>query len=71
MLMYNFCCQNAVELGGRKWWENGEDFIMRSLIIFRSHRILLGGKIKENEIGGTCSMRGRNEKCVQNFGRKT
>jgi hypothetical protein len=28
-------------------------------------------QIKENEIGGACSMHGIDGKCIQNFGRKT
>jgi len=27
--------------------------------------------IKEDKIGGACSTDGRDEKCIQNFGRKT
>jgi hypothetical protein len=27
--------------------------------------------MKKDEMAGACSMRGRNEKCVQNFSRKT
>jgi hypothetical protein len=29
-------------LGGKKWWEAGEDCIMRSLVTFTLHQILLG-----------------------------
>jgi len=28
-----------------------------------------GNQVKENEIGGTCSIHGRHEKCIQNFSR--
>jgi hypothetical protein len=31
----------------------------------------LGARIKEDEMGGACSMGGRDEKCTQNCGRKT
>jgi len=27
--------------------------------------------VKQDEIGGTCSKHGRNEKCIQNFGQRT
>jgi hypothetical protein len=30
----------------------GENFIMRSLMIYTSHPILLGGQIDKNEMGG-------------------
>jgi hypothetical protein len=28
-------------------------------------------QVKDGEIGGTCSKNGRDEKCVQNYGRET
>jgi hypothetical protein len=49
----------------RKWREVGEDCIMRSL-----NKCCYGDQIKD-EMGGTCSMPGRDEKCIQNFGRNT
>jgi hypothetical protein len=30
-----------------------------------------GDEIKKNDMGGSCSTRGRDEKCIQHFGRKT
>jgi hypothetical protein len=57
-------------LKGRKWWEAGEDCIMKSIITCTLHRILLGDLMKE-EVGGACSKHSRDEKCVQSFGRKT
>jgi hypothetical protein len=33
-------------------------------------RLLLGGQIKENEMKGSCSAHGTDEKCVENFSRK-
>jgi hypothetical protein len=30
-----------------------------------------GGHIKKDEMGMTCSIRGRDEKCIQSFGWKT
>jgi hypothetical protein len=35
-----------LDLRGRKWWEAGEDCIMRSFIICVPHQILLKVKIK-------------------------
>jgi hypothetical protein len=49
-----------LDLRRGKWQEAGEDCIMRSFINFTLHQILLGDRIKEDEIGGACSthMRG-------------
>jgi len=30
-----------LELTGRKWWENGEDCIMRNFVTYTLHKILL------------------------------
>jgi len=56
-------------LRGRKWWEAGEDCIMRSFITWSLHQ--MGDQIKEDEMGGACSMYGKVEKWVQNFDQKT
>jgi hypothetical protein len=40
-----------LDLRGAKSWEAGEDCIMRSFT-----KCYLGDQIKENEIGGACSM---------------
>jgi hypothetical protein len=45
----------------RKWWEAGEDCIMRSFLTCTLQR-------KEEGMGGTCSTCGRNETCIH-FGR--
>jgi hypothetical protein len=52
------------------WREAGEDCIMRSFITCMLHHILSGDQVKEDEMGGACSMHGRCEKCIQNFGGK-
>jgi chromosome segregation and condensation protein ScpB len=43
-------------------------YIMRGFIICMLHQILLGGKIKEDEMGGACSMYGIGEKFIRYFG---
>jgi hypothetical protein len=48
----------------------GEDYIMRNFITCTLHQILLGCQVKEDEVGGSCSKRGKNEKCIHNFCRK-
>ena len=37
---------------------NGENYIMRSLMICAVHQNCLGDKIEKNEMGGKCSMYG-------------
>jgi hypothetical protein len=61
-----------LDLRGRKWRENGEDCIIRSFITtLRFANYYEGDKIKKGEMGGQCSMHGIDEKCIQNFRRKT
>jgi hypothetical protein len=36
-----------------------------------SYRLVTQGDVKEDEMGGACSSHGRDEKCIQHFGRKT
>jgi hypothetical protein len=45
--------------------EGEENSIMRSYIICICHQ---HGQIKEDEMGGACSLHGGGKKCVQNFG---
>jgi hypothetical protein len=55
---------------GRKWREIREDCIMKSFkscILRQSYK---GGNI-EDEMGGACNTQGNDDKCVQNFDRKT
>jgi hypothetical protein len=40
---------------------------MRGPINCALHQKLLGDQSKEDEVGGTCSMNGRDEKYIQNF----
>jgi hypothetical protein len=45
-----------LNLRGRKWWETGEDYIVRSFITCTIHQILLCyNQIKEDEIGRACN----------------
>jgi len=48
----------------REW---RRQYIMRSLMICTAHPILLGDKIEKNEMGGTCSTYGREERRIQVF----
>jgi hypothetical protein len=43
----------------------GEKYKIRSFITYTLHQI------KGDEMGGSCSTHGKDEKCVQNFGCKT
>jgi hypothetical protein len=44
---------------GRKWWEAGEDYIIRSFITCTLHHIIVrGDEIKADEMGGACSTLG-------------
>jgi len=40
-------------------------------MICTAHRISFGVQIDKNEMGGTCSMYGGEERCVQGFGGET
>jgi len=44
--------------------QNGENYIMRSLMICTPHPYCSGDKIEKNEMGGACSVYGGEEKCV-------
>jgi hypothetical protein len=39
--------------------------------MYTLHQIFLALKIKDVEIGGACSIHGRDEKCIQNFNLST
>jgi hypothetical protein len=43
---------------------------MRSFIICTHPHVLLADQIKENEVGGTCGIYGREEESVEGFGGK-
>jgi hypothetical protein len=62
------CRGVGLELG-RKWQEADEDCIMRSFIIHTLHQIL--GWSNQGGWDWTCSMHGRDEKCMQHFGWRT
>jgi hypothetical protein len=38
--------------------EAGEDCTMRGFITYRLHQVLLGDQVKDDELGGACSMHG-------------
>jgi len=44
-----------VDLQRSKWWEAGKDCIMRSFVSCMIYQTLLCGKIKVDEMGGTCN----------------
>jgi len=44
---------------------------MRSFITGTFTNTIKGDQNKENEMGRACNVFGRNEKCIENFGRKT
>jgi hypothetical protein len=56
---------------GRKWRGFGEDCIIRIFINVRFTIYYYGVQTKEDEMGGTCSTHGRDEKYIQNFNMKT
>ena len=51
--------------------ESGESCVMRSFMLCCPHQILLIDQNVKNEVGGACSMYGREEKCIQSFGGET
>ena len=50
---------------------NGENYIMRSLVICILTQYCAGGKIEKNEMGGTCGAYGGGERCAQGSGGET
>ena len=48
-----------------------ENFITTSIMICIYHQYYQGEQIKENEMGGACSMYGGEEKCIQGFSGET
>jgi hypothetical protein len=59
--------------GGRKdvVTGNGENYVMRSLMISTPHPSCAGDKIEKNEMGEACSAVGGGERGVQGFGGET
>ena len=49
----------------------GEIYIMMSLMICTPHPICSCDKIEKNEMVGTCSMYGGEERCIEGFGGET
>jgi hypothetical protein len=49
---------------------NGEDYVLRSLMVCILHKYYLGVRIEKNEIGGACSTYGGEERYVQDIGGK-
>jgi hypothetical protein len=47
---------------------NGENYIMRSLMICILTQYCAGGKIKKNEMGCACGAYEGGERCAQGFG---
>ena len=47
---------------------SGEDSIMRNLIIYTHHKILLGDQIKKNVMDMAHRTYGGEENCMQSFG---
>ena len=45
--------------------------IMKSLMICTTHQYCSGDKIEKNEMGGSCSAYGGEERCLQGFGGET
>jgi hypothetical protein len=45
-------------LRGRKWWEAGENYIMRSFISCMFHKYYSHDQVKEDGMGWTCSIHG-------------
>jgi len=57
-----------LDLWGRKWWEAA--YCRASLLVCFA-RYYYGDHIKEGNMGQTCTMHGRDEKFIQNFGWET
>jgi len=56
---------------GDKVTRNGENYIMRRLMICTLHPILFCDKIEKNEMGGPWSVYGGKERRIQGFGGET
>ena len=50
---------------------NGENYIMKSLVICTLTQYCAGGKIEKNEMGGACGAYGGGERCAQGSGGET
>ena len=50
---------------------DGENYIMRNLMICIPHPLLFGDQIEKNETGGACRTYWREERFIQDFGGET
>jgi hypothetical protein len=48
-----------------------EDYIMRSFISLLSIKYYYGEQMKKDEMDGTCSTYGKDEKCIRSFSLET
>jgi hypothetical protein len=65
------CWGEYLDLRGMKWQKAAENCIERSSIICTTKNVIrMIQSIKEDEMGITCSMHDRDEKCVRSFCRK-
>jgi len=60
-----------VDLRGKNWQVAEEDFTVRSFINCTLRQTEFGWSSQGGWLGGACSTDGRDEKCAQNFVRKT
>ena len=58
-------------LRGTRQQGSGENYVMRSLMIFTRHPIMFGDQIEKNEMGLACSTYGGEERRIQGFGGET
>jgi hypothetical protein len=62
--------QDYLNLKEIKWWEKGENYIIRSFTLCALHLILLGDEIKTNKMSKTCNTHWKQE-IPTNFGWET
>jgi hypothetical protein len=60
----NRVLRRILELRGTKLQETEEDCIVRSFKTCTLHQTLLEDQIREDEMGGECTMYGRDDKCI-------
>jgi len=56
---------------GTRWQGSGEDYITRIFVICAPYKWYTGDKITMKEMGWACGTYGRQERCIQGFGRET
>jgi hypothetical protein len=57
--------------GPKKEHRNGENYIMISLMSCTPHQYCSGDQIEKNEVDGTCSAYGGEDRHIQGFGGET